>query len=143
MITIFCVAKKQWSNEKEQEEKQVFPSYKRCFSSLRPYLLLEFINFFSSFVHFKQSKMLWDHQLKLYKSSFSDKGNKTMPKECLVVYLLAFKCSKIFGFNFLTPYFWGTINLAYKRSFLLKKLLKRYRTLDTLHASPFQNKIVI
>lgn len=86
--------------------------------------------------------MLWDHQLKLYKSSFSDKGNKTMPKECLVVWLLAFKCFKIFDFNFLTPYFWGTINLVYKRSFLLKKLLKRYRTLDTLHASPFQNKIV-
>lgn len=83
--------------------------------------------------------MLWVTNLSFTNHLLVIKAIKQCPRN---VWLLAFKCSEIFDFNFLTPYFWGTINLVYKRSFLLKKLLKRYRTLDILHASPFQNKIV-
>jgi hypothetical protein len=101
---------RQRSNERKNKKKK--SSYKTCFFFLKFFLLLKFITS-SSCLCLKLFKVLWECQLKVYKSSLNAKSNKTTSKECLAIWLLVSKCFEIFLFVFLTPYFQMTIIFSF------------------------------
>jgi hypothetical protein len=109
---VFEVQKKR-SNEKIARKKKSFPTYKMFFSFffflfLGPLLFLNLITFLF-FIHFQRFKMLHEHHLKFYKSSFSSNSNITTYKEffgCLGPASIAFNSF------FLTPSILGVITFS-------------------------------
>jgi hypothetical protein len=58
---------------------------KLFFFSFGPLLLPKLITF-SNPIQIERSKVLWEHHLKLYNSSFNSKGSRTTYKDCLGVF---------------------------------------------------------
>jgi hypothetical protein len=109
--------------KKKKKRQKVFPSYKSCFFSLKPLLFLELIS--SSFlVRFKQSKVPWEHQLKLKIHCGVTKATKQHPK---TFWLFGYQFSNDLRFSFST--FWSPLNSRYHNFLILNPFSKIFSAL--------------